>query len=58
MSVRVLDEKMGEMRAIEGTVVRRVRSGEGPGISQNGVFGQRERAGVVLLLAGAAVYKQ
>ena len=49
MSVRVLDEKMGEMRAIEGTVVRRVRSGEGPGISQNGVFAQRERADIGLL---------
>ena len=49
MSVRVLDEKMGEMRAIEGTVVGRVRSGEGPGISQNGVFAQRERADIGLL---------
>ncbi len=46
VSVRVLDEKMGEMRAIEGAVVRRVRSGEGPVVSQSGVFAQRERAEV------------
>ena len=54
MSVRVLDEKIGEIREIEGAVVRRVRSGEGPGISRRDVVTQRERAEVVLLGAGAA----
>ena len=49
MSVRVLDEKMGEMRATEGAVVRGVRSGEGPGISPGGDCAQREHADVVLL---------
>ena len=45
----MLDEKMGEIRAIEGAVVRRVRSGEGPGLSQKLVVAQRERADVGLL---------
>ncbi len=49
MSVRVLDKEMGEVGGIEGTVVRRVRRGEGPGISLNGVFAQRERADTGLL---------
>jgi hypothetical protein len=40
---------MGEIREIEGTVVRRVRYREGPGISRSDVFTQRERAEVVLL---------
>ena len=31
----MLDEKMGEIRAIEGAVVRRVRSGEGPDYHRN-----------------------
>jgi len=45
----MLDDKIGEIRVIEGAVVRRVRSGEGPGISQNGVVAQRERADIGLL---------
>ena len=45
----MLDERMGEIRAIEGAVVRRVRSGEGPGVSQKGVVAQSERADVRLL---------
>jgi hypothetical protein len=47
--VRVLDEKIGEIGAMEGVVVRRVRSGEGPGISRSDGIAQRERAEVVLL---------
>ena len=47
--MRVLDEKIGEIREIEGAVVRRVGSGEGSGISRSDVFAQRERAEVVLL---------
>jgi len=49
VSVRVLDEKIGEIREVEGDVVRRVRSVEGPGVLRSDVFAQRERAEVVFL---------
>jgi len=55
VSVLVFDEKMGELRALEGDVVRRVRSGVGPAISQSGVYAQRERADIAIRCAGATV---